>query len=289
MADAESKRRARGYRAEMGSGREVAIGDTETGPGSRVPATAVIRRLAAAGCVAAEEEAGELIAAAPDDHTLAGWVRRREQGEPLPWITGRLLFCDHLLRIDPGVYVPRRQSAELARRAAALLASDGGRAADLCTGAGAIARVLMATAPGAAVVGVDIDARAVACARRNGVPAVLGDLAESLRPGVFDVVTAVAPYVPTGELRLLPADVQRYEPRLALDGGDDGLDLVRRIVVAAARLLRPSGWLLTELGADQDRALRPALTAAAFGPVMTWSDQDGGLRGLAAQAVGPGT
>jgi release factor glutamine methyltransferase len=90
--------------------------------------------------------------------------------------------------------------------------------------------------------------------------------------------------VPSGELRLLPADVQRYEPRLALDGGADGLDLVRRVVTAAARLLRPGGWLLTELGGDQDQPLRPALAAAAFGSLTTWSDQDGELRGVAARA-----
>ncbi|MGH9094534.1 MAG: N5-glutamine methyltransferase family protein, partial [Acidimicrobiales bacterium] len=160
--------------------------------------------------------------------------------------------------------------------------AGGGRGADLCTGAGAIAVHLMAEAPAAAVVGVDIDRRAVACARRNGVPAVVGDLAEALRSGVFDVVTAVAPYVPTGELRLLPADVQRYEPRRALDGGHDGLDPLRRIVVAAARVLRPGGWLLTEVGGEQDRALAPTLVANGFGPITTWFDDDGDLRGFAA-------
>src|SRR6202035_1855547 len=124
--------------------------------------------------------------------------------------------------VDPGVYVPRLQSEELARRGAALLAS-GGRAADLCTGAGAIAVHLMAEASPRAVVAVDIDIPAVACARRNGVQAVAADLDRPLRCKVFDLVTAVAPYVPTGELRFLPADVQRYESRLSLDGGNDGL------------------------------------------------------------------
>jgi release factor glutamine methyltransferase len=250
-----------------------------------VPAAAVVRRLTAAGCVASADEAEDLLAAAPDDGTLEAWIRRREQGEPLPWITGRLRFCGRPLQVDPGVYVPRFQSEELARRAATLLAG-GSRAADLCTGAGAIAASLLAAAPEAAVVGVDVDPRAVACARRNGVPAVVGDLGEPLRRRAFDVVTAVAPYVPTRGLRLLPADVQRYEPRLALDGGPDGLDLVRAVVDSAARLLRPGGWLLIELGGEQDRALSPALAGAGFGPVTTWSDQDGALRGLAAQASG---
>jgi release factor glutamine methyltransferase len=153
---------------------------------------------------------------------------------------------------------------------------------DLCTGSGAVATQLIAEVPPARVVGVEIDPRAAACARRNGVPTVLGDLGESLRPRSFDLVTAVAPYVPTGDLRLLPADVQRYEPRRALDGGKDGLAVVRRVVAAAARLLRPGGWLVVEVGGEQDRRLGSDLAAAGFEPATTWFDEDGDLRGLMA-------
>ncbi len=178
--------------------------------------------------------------------------------------------------------MPRRQSEELAGRAARRLAADEtARAVDLCTGAGAVAVHLMAVRPAAGVVGVDDDRRAVACARRNGVRAVLGDLDPPLRSGAFDLVTAVAPYVPTGELHLLPADVLRYEPRRSLDGGEDGLDLVRRIVTSAARLLRPGGWLLLELGGGQDRLLAPTLAASGFERAEAWSDEDGDLRGIA--------
>jgi release factor glutamine methyltransferase len=237
--------------------------------------------------VAADEEADELIAAAPDRATLEAWVRRRERGEPLPWITGRMEFCGRSVRVDSGVYVPRVQSEDLARRAAALLAAaddDVPAAADLCTGAGAIAAHIRASLPAARVVGLDIDPRAAACARRNGVPALVGDLERApLRPGAFAVVTAVAPYVPTAAIRLLPADVQRYEPRVALDGGDDGLDVLRRVVAAAAHLLRPGGWLVTELGGDQDRVLLPALAAGGFTGVDPWRDEDGDLRGLVAR------
>ncbi|HWW52426.1 MAG TPA: HemK family protein methyltransferase [Acidimicrobiales bacterium] len=247
----------------------------------------VTSRLMAAGCVAADEEADELLAAAPDDGTLEAWVRRREMGEPLAWITGALQFCGHTVHVDSGVYVPRLQSEELASRAASLLAAvNGGRAADLCTGAGAIAVHLSAEAPTATVVGIDIDIRAVRCARRNGVMTIAADLDPPLPSRTFDIVTAVAPYVPTGELGLLPPDVQKYEPRLSLDGGNDGLDLVRRIVVSAARLLRPGGWLLIELGGDQDRALIPTLVECGFDHADPWYDEDGDLRGLAAQATG---
>lgn len=234
----------------------------------------VVARLAAAGCVAADDEAELLVGAAPDDATLDAWIARREDGEPLPWILGSTSFCGRTIRVDPGVYVPRPQTEELVHRAVELL-PPGGRAADLCTGSGAIAAVLGA-------IGVDADERAVRCARANGVPAVVGDLGAPLRSGGFDVVTAVAPYVPTGDVPFLPADVQRHEPLAALDGGADGLDLVRRVVVDAARLLRPGGWLLLELGGDQDLELAPALATAGFIAIDLWHDDDGDLRGLAA-------
>ena len=267
----------------------VARGHTGAVSILRPSAETVTSRLAAAGCVAADEEAHELLAAAPDDGTLEAWIRRREDGEPLAWITGTVRFCGHALHVHPGVYVPRLQSEELARHAATLLAASGGRAADLCTGAGAIAVHLMAAVPEATVIGVDIDVPSVVCARRNGVTAVVADLDRPLRANAFEVVTAVAPYVPTGELRFLPADVQGHEPRLALDGGRDGLDVVRRIVVSAARLLWPGGWLLIELGGDQDQALTRTLAASGFDSATAWSDEEGDLRGLAAQATGSGS
>jgi release factor glutamine methyltransferase len=255
--------------------------------GVAVPCTAdgVVQRLVAAGCVAADEEAGELLAAAPDPATLEAWLRRREDGEPLAWITGALRFCGLTLHVAAGVYVPRIQSEDLARHAAAVL-PRGGRAVDLCTGAGAIAAFLTAQDPTATVVGVDIDVRAAACARGNGVRAVAGDLDGPIRGGRrVDVVAAVAPYVPSASLALLPADVQRYEPRAALDGGEDGLDVVRRVVAAAGRLLRTGGWLLVEVGGTQDLALAPALAAAGFAPDEAWWDEDGDLRGLAVRAT----
>jgi release factor glutamine methyltransferase len=254
-------------------------------PSSFSPAT-VTCRLAAAGCVAAEEEACDLLALAGDDETVESWIVRREQGEPLAWITGRQEFAGSELRVDPGVYVPRRQSEELARRAAELLSGEGGSAADLCTGSGPIAAYLLAAVPAARVLGVEIDRSAAECARRNGVPVVVGDLAEPLASSAFGLGTAVAPYVPAEEFRTLPRDVQRYEPRRSLDGGRDGLHVVRRVVTGSARILRPGGWLLVELGCEQDGLLAPALAGAGFEAVRTWSDEDGDLRGLVARLRG---
>lgn len=238
--------------------------------------------------MAAEEEAEELLSAAPGPRVLEAWLRRREQGEPLAWITGGVAFAGRWLEVAPLVYVPRAQTEELARRAASHLPGHG-RALDLCTGAGSVAAHLQREVPTAWVVGVELERNAARCAARNGVRVLVGDLDDPIcgRPP-FDVVTAVPPYVPTGELRFLPADVQRYEPRAALDGGPDGLELARRIVLAAGRLLRPGGWLLVELGGEQDRALAAPLAAAGFGEAEPWYDEDGELRGLAAQAGGPG-
>ena len=246
-------------------------------------------RLCRAGCVAAEDEAEDLWAAAADDATLEAMVRRRENGEPLAWITGTIRFCGRPMVVDRGVYVPRLQSEELAERTAALLAGSAGRrAADLCTGSGAVAQHLLASVPGAHVVGVDVDMVAVRCARRNGVPAVCADLAAPLRAASFDVVTAVAPYVPAPEIRLLPVDVRRHAPRRALDGGPDGLDVVRRVVDAAARLLGAGGWLLVEIGGRQDALLASELAERGFSAITAWHDEDGDLRGLCARARGRG-
>jgi release factor glutamine methyltransferase len=248
----------------------------------------VVDRLVVAGCVAADEEAEQFLAAAPDDATLDAWLRRREAGEPPAWITGAVDFAGCRVRIDPGVYVPRPQTEELVRRAAAVLPARG-RAVDLCTGSGAVAAWLAATVPGATVIGVELDPRAAACARRNGVRVVVGDGADALGgDGSFDVVTAVAPYVPTEALAFLPADVRRYEPRSALDGGADGLDVVRRVIVDAARLLRAGGWLFVEVGGAQADALASHLAAHGFAPVDPWHDPDGDLRGIAARASGRG-
>jgi release factor glutamine methyltransferase len=247
----------------------------------------VVARLADAGCVAPDEEAHELLADAPGADVLEARLRRREVGEPLAWITGRARFGALVLRVDPGVYVPRRQTEALARRAATVL-PPGGNAVDLCTGAGAVAAWLRHAVAGAHVVGVDLDPVAARCAAGNHVDVVVGDLATPLHAtGEVDVVTAVAPYVPTRERRLLPSDVQRFEPAIALDGGADGLAVVRRVVAHAAMLLRPGGHLLVELGGEQDAELLPDLADHGFSVLESWSDGDGDLRGLIARRCAP--
>lgn len=242
----------------------------------------VYARLARAGCVAADEETRELLAAVPDDETLESWVQRREFGEPLAWILGKIDFCGLSIQVDAGLYVPRLQSQELARRAVEILPQNG-YAADLCTGVGAIAVYISHMVPNAVVVGTDLDFMAVRCARRNGVRATVGDLGSCLRSGIFDLVSVVAPYVPTDQLYLLPKDVQHFEPILALDGGVDGLAKLHRSIDHAQRILRTGGWFLAEVGGTQDQLIESTLRSAGFGHFSSWYDEDGDLRGISAQ------
>jgi release factor glutamine methyltransferase len=238
-----------------------------------------------AGFVAADEEAAELLGCAGGDaEVLDALVARRLTGEPLAWITGTVTFCDVAVRVAPGVYVPRWHSEPLARRAASLL-PPGGVAVDLCTGTGAVARVLREARPSARVVGTDIDERAVACARSNGVEAHLGDLFApvlgELR-GRVDVVVGIVPYVPTAGLEYLQRDTLTFESSRSYDGGPDGMALVRRAVHDAGAFLRPRGTLLLELGADQPDLLAGDLAAAGYGPVRVLADEDGDVRGIEA-------
>ncbi len=245
----------------------------------------VTQMLTEAGCIAACEEADELLqAGGGDPDVLDDLVSRRTKGEPIAWLTGAVTFCGVRLFVAPGVYVPRWQTEPLARRAATFL-PPAGVAADLCTGAGAIAAVLAAAVPTAQVLATDLDDNAVQCARRNGVKVFDGFLDDPL-PREFehrvDVLTGVVPYVPTDSLRLLPRDVQAFEPRLALDGGVDGTDLLVEVVRRSARWLSPGGWLLLELGGDQAEPIGRLLHEFGFMGLDVVADEDGDPRAICA-------
>ncbi len=241
--------------------------------------------LAGAGFIAAPAEAAELLARAGDDaELLDSLVRRRLSGEPLAWITGSTHFCGTRIQVDPGVYVPRRQSEALALRAVVRLPAAG-TAIDLCTGTGAVARTLSRHRPDARVMATDLDERAVACARANGVEAYRGDLFAPLPPaldGRVDVVTAVVPYVPTPDLALLHRDTFAFEAALSYDGGPDGTDILRRVIAESPRYLRRGGALLLELGGDQADLLEEPLTRLEFVDVTVLVDEDGDVRGIEA-------
>ena len=247
---------------------------------------AAVARLERAGCVAAPQEAAELIRASGGDAAaLDSLVDRRVAGEPLAWVTGTTSFCGLELAVEPGVYVPRPHTEPLARRAVSLL-PPAGVAVDLCTGSGAIAAVLALHAPAATVIATEVDAVAAGCARRNGVEVFVGSLDEPLPRALrhrVDVMTAVVPYVPSDAIRLLPRDVQAFEPRLALDGGETGTDLLAEVTTRSVGWLRPGGWLLLELGGDQAGAVGPLLADLGFDAPGLMVDDEGDTRAITAR------
>ena len=225
----------------------------------------------------AEDEARLLISAARTPQDLADMIDSRVAGLPLEQVVGWAEFCGLRISVDPGVFVPRRRTEFLVRQAVALLARgddpahvaacgggprpprDGSRpgdiVVDLCCGAGAIGAALAAAADHAEVHAVDIDPAAVRCARRN-VPGhvYLGDLYQPLPArlrGRVALLVANVPYVPSGEIGLLPLEARAHEPRVALDGGPDGLDVVRRVAAGAPAWLAPGGHLLIETSERQ--------------------------------------
>jgi release factor glutamine methyltransferase len=246
---------------------------------------ALAARLSAAGFIAAEEEADEILTRAAGDPTiLESLVGRRLTGEPLAWITGNVWFCGVQIRVDPGVYVPRWQSEALARRAVERLPANG-VGIDLCTGSGAVARILATNRPGARVVASDVDERAVACAVANGVEVYRGDLFAPLPSelaGRVAVAAGVAPYVPTPALPLLQRDTFAFESPLAYDGGQDGTDILRRVLRDSPRFLSRGGALLLELGGDQADALGDDLACLGYVDVSVLTDDEGDVRGIEA-------
>jgi release factor glutamine methyltransferase len=225
----------------------------------------VALRLRAAGCVFAEDEARLIVAAAESPDALDDLVRRRCAGEPLEHILGWAEFCGIRVAVDPGVFVPRRRSELLVRQASSLVA-PGAVVVDVCCGSGAVGAAVADGGGPIELYAVDVDPAAARCAQANivafGGRAFAGDLFDplpaSLR-GRVDVVVANAPYVPTDELRLMPPEARDHEPRVALDGGQDGLDVQRRVVAGALNWLAPAGWLLVESSRRQ-----ATLTVEAF-------------------------
>ncbi|WP_432827136.1 putative protein N(5)-glutamine methyltransferase [Dactylosporangium sp. CA-092794] len=236
-------------------------------------------RLRAAGCVFAEEEADRLIGAARDEQALEAMLVRRTAGVPLEHVLGYADFAGVRLAVADGVFVPRHRTELLTATARALL-HDGATVLDLCCGTGALGLVAVRGFARVRLVAADIDPAAVACARRNlaAVTAEVfeGDLFDPLPAGLrghVDVLLANVPYVPTAEIAYLPEEFRVYERRTALDGGPDGLDVLRRVAAVAPRWLAPGGALLTEAGPDQLPAAHALLRAAGLRPA-TVTDED---------------
>ena len=244
-------------------------------------AARVVGRLRAAGCVFAEAEAELLCEGAEDAGQLAAMVASRAEGKPLELVLGWAEFLGLRIAVEPGVFVPRRRTAFLAQLASGFLA-PGKIIVDLCCGAGAIGAALLDAMrrrgeSSIELHAADVDGAAVRCARRNLAAAIAdgtafvyeGDLDAPLPlrlVGRVSVLTANVPYVPSAEIPLLPSEARDYEPLTALDGGSDGLDILRRVALAAPRWLRPDGRVLIEISDRQQDAAVAAFRSAGLEP-----------------------
>lgn len=244
----------------------------------------IITRLRAAGCVFAEDEARLLISAARTPADLAAMVDRRAVGLPLEHVLGWAEFCGLRIAVDPGVFVPRRRSEFLVRQAASLSGQAASPArprcviVDLCCGSGALGAALAVVLGRAELHAADIDPAATACARRNvaaiGGRVYDGDLYQALPAslrGRVDVLLANVPYVPADEVGLLPAEARLHEARVALDGGPDGLDVLRRVTAGAPAWLAPGGRVLFETSERQAAAAAAAIARHGLVPQVASS------------------
>jgi release factor glutamine methyltransferase len=270
----------------------------------------LVARLRAAGCVFAEDEARIITEAADGDAArLEELVAARVGGLPLEHLVGWAELDGRRWRVAPGVFVPRQRSELLVREATVRAAGDGTAVGtvvlvDLCCGCGAlggaVAARLLATGRDVEIHAADVDPAAVACAHDNlktladdaaalraGVltaHTLVGDLADPLEAEVWgrvDVLVANAPYVPTAAISLMPPEAREHEPHAALDGGDDGLAILRRVIDLAPKLLRRGGHLLVETGDGQVSAAVGHMTAAGLRATVL-SDDELGATALAA-------
>ncbi|MET8764646.1 putative protein N(5)-glutamine methyltransferase [Lentzea sp. NPDC004782] len=231
-----------------------------------------VDRLRAAGCVFAEDEAALLHEAATSPQHLEEMVTQRVQGLPLEHVVGWAEFCGRRITVTQGVFVPRHRTELLVDLAVELKPS---LAVDLCCGSGAIGAVIQHRLPDATVYAADIDPVAAECARKNLTNVFEGDLFDALPThikGHIDVVVANVPYVPTDDIQFMPPEARDFEARIALDGGTDGLDILRRVAAQAAVWLRPGGHLMSETSERQAPEALAAFTAAGLGAKLVTSE-----------------
>ncbi|MET8569479.1 putative protein N(5)-glutamine methyltransferase [Streptomyces sp. NPDC004783] len=239
----------------------------------------VVTALRAAGCVFAEDEAELLLAAARTPAELTSLVGRRVAGLPLELVLGWAEFRGLRIAVTSGVFVPRRRTEFLVEQALAH-APDASVVVDLCCGSGAVGAALAAALGRPEVHAADVDPVAVRCARGNlaaaGGRVYTGDLFEALPTalrGRIGILAANVPYVPSGEVPLLPAEARDHEPLAALDGGADGLDVLRRVAAEAPGWLAPGGCLLVETGERQAAAAVDAFTRSGLTARLAVSEE----------------
>ncbi len=243
----------------------------------------LVLRLRAAGCVFAEEEAALLLDAAGSPAQLASMTARRVAGEPLEYVVGWAEFCGVRMTVEAGVFVPRHRTELLVDEAERLLSGRLGAplVVDLCCGSGALGAAL-AVRRTVRLYAADVDPAAVRCARVNvaaaGGVVVEGDLFDPLPPalrGHVEVLMANVPYVPTDAIALMPPEARDHETRATLDGGADGLEVMRRVAAGAPGWLAPGGTVLFEYSERQAVAMCGVLDAAGLAPRVVVSEDHG--------------
>ncbi len=198
-------------------------------------------------------------------------VKKRGEHYPLSYLTGIYPFMDFYLRIKPGVFIPRPETEILVEKAIELLKDKVGIVIDVGVGSGAIAIALARFCPHITVIGIDIDAKAVDLSRENAklngvddrVTIVKGDLLNLPLPQPIAIVSN-PPYIPTSQIPFLPEEVRQYEPLISLDGGEDGLEVIRKIVFQSATLLPSGGFLLLEVGKGQGHKVKRLMKRHGF-------------------------
>lgn len=237
----------------------------------------------------------------PDEQTaqLRKLVKRRGQREPLQHLVGSTSFCGLEIAVNRDVLIPRPETellAEMAWTHLRSLPNSNPTALDFGTGSGCVAVALAVNCPAARVTAVDLSSAALTVARQNatrhGVADRIawseGDGAETLRRGPgFDLIVANPPYIPAGEIAGLQPEVRDHDPRLALVGGDDGLNVIRSLAATGPQGLRTGGRLMMEFGDGQAAAVRALFASPDWSEPTVHNDLAGTPRILVATKTEP--
>jgi release factor glutamine methyltransferase len=234
-----------------------------------------------------------------DEGVFRDLVRRRIEGVPLSYLTGRQHFMGIEMLAGPEALIPRKETEIVCKGALAKLAEAGAcQIIDVCCGAGNLGLALAALLPGVSVMGSDISEDAVALANRNAAFLGLsgraafqpGDLFAAFdNPvciGKMDLIICNPPYISSARVDQMPREIAAFEPRLAFDGGPFGVRILTRLVREAHKFLKPGGWLAFEVGLGQGAAMRKILEASPnYGDVESLADATGETRALLARAA----
>jgi release factor glutamine methyltransferase len=216
-------------------------------------------------------------------HEFEALIKKRAERVPLQYITGEQEFMGLPFSVNSNVLVPRQDTETLVEEALKVT-EPGMRVIDMCTGSGCVLIAVLKNVPNVTGAGYDISKQAIIVAKENAkkneVTAVFerSNLFEDVPAEKVDVIMSNPPYIPSGEIAALMPEVSEFEPTLALDGGEDGLDCYRRLISQCGAYLKPGGHLLLEIGYDQGKAVSSMLSEAGYEGVSVVKDLAGNDR-----------